>query len=281
MKKILLATTVLAATAGYASADIKLTGSANMGVKYNEDRDNSTYLWNELDFNVIGSGTTDSGIEFGASVSMDSHSDDGTTIDDNSGTFDPIAYISSGGLTIKIGDVYPATDDFGISDIGFDGIGIDDIAEAAWDEGSANLLVTYTIGDTTFYASADGTDGDDWAVAVMGEIAGFGYGLGYEENEESGVVTDITLAQVSYSFGDASLAAVYVSGDYDSYGIQADYKMGDLGLRAVMGWADNALDQTSYGIGASYDLGSGLAVAGGVGSADGTTTADFGVTMKF
>ncbi|MEN8710384.1 MAG: porin, partial [Paracoccaceae bacterium] len=37
MKKVLLATTALVATAGFAAADIKITGGAIVGMKYVED----------------------------------------------------------------------------------------------------------------------------------------------------------------------------------------------------------------------------------------------------
>ena len=72
MKKILFATTALVATAGYAAADITVSGGANMGVKYQEDRaGGETYTYTELDFGINASGTTDSGIEFGASIDLD------------------------------------------------------------------------------------------------------------------------------------------------------------------------------------------------------------------
>lgn len=91
-----------------------------MGVSY--DGTNTT-VSNEIDFGINASGTCDSGIEFGASIDLDaSHSNSASTQDP--GTFDPEVYIAAGGLTLTLGAVDPATDPFGIGDVGFLGLGV-------------------------------------------------------------------------------------------------------------------------------------------------------------
>ena len=74
MKKILLATTMLAATTGFAAAEVTLSGDARMGII--SDFDNAlTPLVNESDLQFTSrarvkftmSGSTDGGLEFGAS----------------------------------------------------------------------------------------------------------------------------------------------------------------------------------------------------------------------
>ncbi|MBR9764294.1 MAG: porin [Rhodobacteraceae bacterium] len=276
MKKILFATTALVVTAGAAAADITISGSANMGVKYDESLvGGETFLYNELDFGINASSTTDSGIEFGASIDLDASMTDDTATQDP-GSFDPEVYISSGGLTLTVGTVDPATDPFGMGDIGFDGIGVDDIGEGAATKSDANVFVEYAMGDYTFSASADGTTGDDWAVAFQGSVSGLGFGVAYEET--AGV--DNTWVDLSYGFGDVTVGAFYVASTDDGYGFEVAYSAGDLTVNFAYSKNDGT-DADAYGVGASYDLGSGLAVAGGVGDIDGATKADFGVTMSF
>ncbi|WP_010141227.1 porin [Oceanicola sp. S124] len=289
MKKILFATTALVVTAGAAAADITLSGSANMGVKYQEGRAaGETFLYNELDFGINASSTTDSGIEFGASIDLDASMTDDTATQDP-GSFDPEVYISSGGLTLTVGTVDPATDPFGIGDIGFDGIGIDDVGEKIGGtgvKGNANVIVEYTMGDYSFAASADGNSGDDWAIAFMGSFSGLDFGIGYNEAAVLGTTVDATWLDLSYGFGDVTVGAFYLhadaagGGEADNYGFEAAYTAGDLTVNFAYSY-DDSTDADAYGVGASYNLGSGLAVAGGVGDVDGTTVADFGVTMSF
>lgn len=278
MKKILFASTALVVTAGAAAADITLSGSANMGVFYDGS---TTILKNEIDFGINASATTDSGIEFGASIDLDAARNNGVTTQGLDGSanginFDPEVYISSGGLTLTVGAVDPASDPMGIGDIGFDDIGIDDAGEGAGSKGAADVIVSYTMGDYTFAASTD-TSGNDWAIAVQGSVADLDFGLAYDE--AAGV--DSTWVDVAYSFGDVTVGAFYVSSNQDGYGLEVAYTAGDL----VVDFAYSKNDTTgadAYGIGAAYNLGGGLGVAGGIGeNAAGDTVADFGVTMAF
>ena len=316
MKKILFATTALVATAGYASADITVTGGANMGVKYVEDRAaGETFLYNELDFNIVGSGTTDSGIEFGASIDLDASLTDESASQDP-GSFDPEAYVSSGGLTLTIGTLDGVSDPFGLPDIGFDGVGVDDVAEdlmggALGVKSGANVMVSYTFGDYNFAAAHDGDD--NWGVSFDGSVNGFTFGIAYEEAND--IVVDefdtffgsipyifadvkSTWLNLGYSFDAFTVGAFYVDMDIDvteftgpttfvtsseseeGYGLSASYTAGDLTVTGV--WADSSTaDDAAYGIDAAYDLGSGLVLKGGVASVNDGTNADLGVIMSF
>ncbi|MBY5971852.1 porin [Ferrimonas balearica] len=317
MKKILFATTALVATAGYASADITFTGAANMGVKYQEDRmvngvsADETFLYTELDFSIVGSGTTDSGIEFGASVDIDSTSDDGVN-SVNEAAYNPTTYISSGGLTLTIGELDGVSDPFGLPDIGFDGVGVDDVAEDLYGgvqgvKAGANVNVSYTFGDYTFNAASDVDD--SWGVSFTGSVNAFTFGIAYEENEDvtpsTGVAAflpagvdsaDIssTWLNLGYSFDAFTVGAFYVDMDIDlydggvdagseseeGYGLSASYTAGDLTVTGV--WADSSTaDDGSYGIDAAYALGTGLVLKGGVASVNDNTHADLGVIMSF
>ena len=65
MKKILFATTALVMTAGMAAAEIKLTGSANIGA--GSHNGNDVIVYNNVTVSASASGATDSGLEFGFS----------------------------------------------------------------------------------------------------------------------------------------------------------------------------------------------------------------------
>ncbi|WP_341863378.1 porin [Gymnodinialimonas sp. 57CJ19] len=70
MKKVLFASTALVATAGIASADIALSGSAEMGVVGGSGA-TVTQFHQDLDITFTMSGETDGGITFGARVDLD------------------------------------------------------------------------------------------------------------------------------------------------------------------------------------------------------------------
>ena len=69
MKKVLFATTALVATAGVASADIALSGVAEMGI--NGGSDTTTEFFQDIDITFTMSGTADNGLSFGAVIDLD------------------------------------------------------------------------------------------------------------------------------------------------------------------------------------------------------------------
>src|SRR6056297_3414964 len=69
MKKILLATTALAATSGAAYADMSVSGSAEIGIIGASNIE--TQLFTDVDVNFSGAGETDNGLAFGFSVDLD------------------------------------------------------------------------------------------------------------------------------------------------------------------------------------------------------------------
>jgi hypothetical protein len=72
MKKVLFATTALVATAGVASADIALSGSAQMGIQGgNNTANDTTQFVQDIDITFTMSGTADNGTTFGAAIDLD------------------------------------------------------------------------------------------------------------------------------------------------------------------------------------------------------------------
>src|SRR6056297_140993 len=282
MKKVLLASTILAFSAGVAAAEMSLTGGANMGVKYNDGvpaGDDELTIHYEVDFAIVGAGETDNGLSFGASLGVDEP--------EAGGVNDAEVFISGNFGTLTIGDVDPATDGFGIADIGFDGIGVDDIAEQYKNAASsADVNYSYSFGDFGVILSADSVT-EDFGAAVTYSGGTWNVGLGYAELEATGEGT--VSIEGGVSFGDFSGNAIYSDwdGGGEGYGIDVSYSgFGAIIVTAAFAGQDGvcidagACDE-GYGIGASYDLGGGAALAGGIGEVNGDSRADFGITMAF
>lgn len=273
MKKVLFASTALVLTAGVASADIVVSGDANMGLKYDGSR---TSVHNEVNFTFAGSGETEGGLSFGGSADIELSSDD-NDFEDSEAT-DPEVFIAYNGLKLTVGNIGEATDS-GLSDIGYDGIGIDDVAEkpdgANNGLGKHNVRVDYAFGDFSVAMSMDSSDGsDDWALALGGSFDAVSFNIGFGETGADDVVN----VKVGYSAGAFGLDALYrESLGEESYGVRGSYTTGDVTVAAMYGENDEG---DAWGIGVDYDLG-GATLAGGIGEAGDETVADLGISFSF
>ncbi|MDZ4394818.1 porin, partial [Cypionkella sp.] len=68
MKKILLSTTLLVATAGVAAAEVTLSGSGRFGLDYAENRAVETQLNYRLRINVDAKFEADNGVTYGGRI---------------------------------------------------------------------------------------------------------------------------------------------------------------------------------------------------------------------
>ncbi|CRK75296.1 Porin [Nereida ignava] len=310
MKNILFATTALVATAGIASADIKITGSANVGLKYTENRasaavaaadaavgvpaaaavvDNSVddvIVHNEIDLNIVASGESDNGIAFGASVDLDASEADQRDTQSGSGANDPEVYFSVNGLTVTVGAVGNAGVVLNTAEVGFDGLNtnihVDAVDDSAVD---GDVHVSYAFGDYTVAASM-GSDSQDSAFSVSGAAGDFTYAVGFASDDSAN--TDYMSFGVGYTMGAYNFQALMVNidnpagtADEDTFGLSAAYTMDAMTFTVAMSDTDAAGSDAAYGIGASYDLGGGLAIKGGFGSVSDKSVADLGLTMSF
>ena len=289
MKKVLFATTALIATAGVASADIALTGAANMGIK-----DNATVsgVHTEIDFNIVASGVSDNGISFGASLDLDGDTTaatSGMTFGESVG--DTEVYISGEFGTITVGDVGVATD-ISISDVGFDGIGADNLSASDVTTGlTADIRWTYSMNGVSLDVAYDSVN-DDTSATVGFSAAGFGVTVGY--GEDANTSDTVTVGKVTYTAGDLSLQAMVSNYDDASAnttdtsgaGIYAAYALTpELSITAAASQNDEgsaAADTDSQGVGFTYNMGGGLTLAGGVGeNASNQSVFDLGFNMSF
>ena len=292
MKKVLFATTALIATAGVASADITLSGSAAMGLKYVEDgaannNANDTVFDSEIDFTISASGTSDNGIAFGAS--MDFGNSETDQVESHDTANDGEVYITYQGVKVIFGDVGGQTKD-AIANPGYQGTGADDLAEAG-DIGNYDVNASFSAGGLAFGVSY-GSDTEDFAVSVSGTAGDVSWGIA-SINDESGA--DVVELTAGYSSGAYSLNGLYAdqSGataatDLKAYGLSVAYAMGATTYTFAMSDTNADNQDANYGVGFSTNLGGGLSFAGGV-SVDGATTAggegitkaDLGFNMAF
>jgi outer membrane protein OmpU len=292
MKKVLFATTALIATAGVASADITLSGSAAVGLRYVENRAqnnnaNSTEIDNEIDFTISGSGVSDNGIEFGASIDFENTERD--QAEGHTGANDGETYISYNGLTITTGDVGGQTVE-NVADVGYQGTGADDLATAA-DVGDYDLNVKYSMNGVSMGVSY-GSDSEDWGVSVAGTVGSLGLSLALINDESA---SDYTELAVSTSVGVASVKATIVdvnavaaANDLTAFGISVGYAIDATTYTFAMSDTNAAAQDPNVGIGFATNLGGGLTFAGGVTSVGATTAggqnttqADLGFNMAF
>jgi outer membrane protein OmpU len=295
MKKLLIASTALVASAGFAAADVSLSGNGNMGVRYDSTgvgtQTQTSAVHSELNFILNGTTTSDGGLQVGGTMALEQ--DNGT-----SAFADTSVFISTNGLTLTFGDVTEAGG-VGIADIGFDGIGVDDVIEGLDEGGAHNVHLAYTF--DKFTVSVSGTVNDSTTAALTAATTGTGVGIVYNDTAGSGLrlgagYQDFIGAgrqvnvSVGYTVGSIAMNAVYLdqSGgvNTDGWGFDFTYKV-DPALSIIVAAADTtaANISPSYGIGATYNLGGGVTLAGGIGSVDEgaahATRADFGLNFTF
>lgn len=287
MKKILLATTLIAASAGFAAAEVAVSGTARMGVA-----DLGTAAGAQFNSRIriifTASGETDGGLSFGGSVRNDQVGTGGPANNDST------VYISGAFGKLTMGDTGNAADALvgQVSGVGY--TSLNSLNELPWiATPKTGALYEYSAGALTFalgssqVSSVAGTSSTMSAAAKYATDA-YSVALGYEDNSAIGSQVSVL---GSATFSGATVKAKVANFDSAAVGVKAvtayalsvDYAINGVGLTAF--YSDNgaAIDPAAYGIGASYDLGGGAVVKGGIVKADWNknTMLDLGVTMSF
>ena len=276
MKKVLLATSALTLSAGFASADVSMSGTGGAGVFGAAGADLSVYSGVDLGFAL--SGASDNGMTFSASLDMGG----GQTLDtgdfeldtQDMGTDDNVSVaIGVSGLTITLSqngvdDLY---DDDIAGDIGISGAmgdltysvvtGLEDAdptslsigysagaisgSVATSDEGDASTVtVTYAMGDITVSAESD-TDraGADTSSVTLTYAMSDGMTVSLENSE------DVNTVSVSYASGAVSVAVEADDAADESWEATMAY---DLGGGATFNLGTNDDETTFAGVGFSF-----------------------------
>lgn len=315
MKKILLATSILAATTGFAAAEVTLSGDARMGLVYNGSDVNFSSRA-RVKFTLAGE--TDTGLSFGASFRADQAlagvNSTGTELTGigaigNTRMGAGTVFISGGFGKLEMGDVVSAGEAVlgDLSAVGYTGLG--DFSDIPYINGDGEqlgqgtgALYSYSASGFGFYMGLyDGDDGTHLAEGTGTLDAGYSVGVSYGTDAftvalaylNNGSVDDVDGAEEiilggSTTFGAASLKGYYA--DFDnagvdkSYGLSVDYTMDAVTLTGFARRDELPEDDVdSFGLGAAYDMGGGAVFKAGVVDSDALedTVADLGITMSF
>ena len=190
-------------------------------------------------------------------------------------------YISGGFGTFTVGDVDAGdTMASGIADIGYDGIGVDDVAEKLRGESYRDFLYEFSAGGVSFGVSSV-AGGDSSAMGIKYSLDPVSVGLGYARKGGENVVS----VGVGAGLGGVSANIMYSrrsDGD-TAAGMDASFSAAD-NMTVTVAGASNTIegDKTSaFGIGLTFDLGGGAELGTGVGSIGGDTKADLGLNLVF
>ena len=250
MKKVLLATSALTLSAGFASADVSMSGTGGAGVFGANGADLSVYSGVDLGFAL--SGASDNGMTFSASLDM------------------------GGGQTLDAGDFELDTQDMGVDDnvsvtIGVSGLtivlsqnGVDDLYD---DDKAGDIGISGAMGDLT-YSVATGLEDDDPTSLSVGYTAGAISGSVATSDDG-----DASNVSISYAMGDITISA---ESDTDRAGadtssVTVSYAMSD-GMTVSL---ENSEDVNELSV--AYTSG---AISVGI-SADDAATESWEATMAY
>lgn len=272
MKKVLLATTALAMTAGMAAAEVSLSGYAEIGV-----RDNGSDIRMHHDFDVTFtlSGETDGGLAFGATIDLD-EVPAGISNDGN----DSSVFVSGDFGTITMGDTDGAFD-WAMQEVGFGTTLADDHTTHAGFNGNSGLdgglndagdqlaRYDYSFGDLAFAVSAevgDGSSSDDIigvGLKYSADLGGteLGIGLGYQDGAFNGgaaAAAAFTTSGVTIA-GDGDVAGVSLSADLaGGFSVRLNYSQFDADIvvtttGAATATANVEVDHMAIGVAYAID----------------------------
>jgi len=318
MKKILLTTTAMVAFAGAASAEVTLSGYAEMGIIGGNATE--TRFHHDFDVKFTLSGETDNGLTFGATIDLDEVSA-GISNEGN-----PSAVFISGGFgTLTMGDTDGALD-WALTEGGnVANPGTLNDEETTHDAYRGNYADGFQDGQILRYNNTFG----DFGVAVSVELDdtgtnSTGYALGVKYNIDLGGTTVALGAGIqqayAHSLGTTTVWGLGVApnADTDVIGVSATATFAN-GLSAGVNWSNyefNGIDSTdhlqiglgyttgalslhanyadvssdnagldaiggSYAIAVAYDLGGGAAVKAGYNDDDIGSNWSMGLALSF
>ena len=278
MKKILLASTALVATTGFAAAEMSWSGSANMGMTYSDN--GTTKVHTEIDLGMAATGETDGGIGWKVEMGLDSNTTDGTAA--KAADAGSVSITGDFG-TIRVGAVSTAGTTVGIGDVGFDGSAVDTAAHKGRHTGSTTPDVqwNYTMDDIAIHASTE-TSTDDTAVAVSWTSGSMAIAVSHSAAGASAATANALSVGTSVGgFAVEVTAASHSTAAYDSVGMSASMPVDGLGTVTFITGSNDTDAKSSYGLGFAKALGGGATLKGYYGSVNGNDVADLGIGFSF
>lgn len=296
MKKVLFTTTALVASAGIASAEVSLSGYAEIGVKGSDSIE--TQFHNDIDVKFSLSGATDNGLTFGATIDLDEINNSAEV--GGLGTLNRSSVFVSGDWgTLTMGDTDGAFDRV-MQEVGSGTSIADDHTTHAGFNGNSGLdgaydgqilRYDYSFGDFSIAASLelDDTGAGDPTYGIGGKFSTdmggvmLGFGLGYQAND----VDDIWGISASADMGNGFGAVVNYSDrsgatDITHTGLGISFETGPHLVGFNWGQFDTAgVTTDGYGLVYNYDLGGGAVAMAGYGDGDTGSSWSLGLGLSF
>ena len=287
MKNILFATTALVATAGIASADVSLSGAANVGIVNNGTAAAQDNMYQNMSITATMAGETDGGLTFGASLTVRN----GDDVDLDAGDLQLNDVANAGDITAlsdtSFGSIY-VSGDFG--KLTFDRNGLDNVMDDDYDD--MDVQYDYSVGDLSVSVTADidnndaaSTDHNDWAAKVgytmgaikltaatddsgesdvtvaytLNDMIGLSVNLDSDGQTVSSVVESEATVKATYSNAGITGHLALTDDDDDSWEVGFGYTAGAMAFGVTVGEDGDGTDNDTD-ITASYDLGGGMSV---------------------
>jgi outer membrane protein OmpU len=274
MKNLLIASTALVASAGFAVADLSLSGAANVGILDNSADD--AFFYNNVSVTAAMSGETDNGLTFGASLTFragnDVDLDVGDLGDNSENEFSDVDDVDNDVGNVDLGNIYVSG---GFGKLTFDRDGIDNVHN---DDIQHDVMYEHTLGNVAFSATYnlnnENTAGDEFSAKVAYTANPVTFTFKTDDSGEA----DATLAYVMNDMITASI-------NYDTDGQTTEAKKTTVkaaysnnGLTAHLALADDGDDQWELGLGyAANDL----SVAAVIAENDGTGSTETDLTASY
>ena len=260
MKKILFATTALVATAGVASAEMSVSGSAELGV-VGGDAYATSQPWTDVEVTFAGSVEAENGLSFGATVQLDeapgphATDDDGATwfiafgparldAGDTDGAFDAAMYEVGGPGTID--DTETAYRGY-TGNSGMDGIYDGQVVRFTYTFGGISAFLSTEVDDTSTYDSQYGI-----GLRYSGEFGGISLGAGIGMQEGDSDLADASVAATNAAFAALppapSSAQVLAAATHRLQSIAGvSFQIGVAGFTTTLGYSEG-----TYGDGSTF-----------------------------
>jgi outer membrane protein OmpU len=317
MKKVLLASTMLVATASVAAADITFNGYGRFGLLYaetDEEGVSDTRIEQRFRLNIVGTAETDGGVQFGARVRIENN-DDSDGNGNASSVRAPEFNVSAGGFRLDVGNTSDVIDSGDVVDFYGYGVGLTSFLEQStgWFTGfpvsgiSGSSSVVPTIkarySYDAFTVAASYTDNalddtrEEWQIGAGYSFGDWNVGAAFGNEDFGTDDNDFWAASVGGMI--SGVGVTLLVGDSDiqddvSYGATVMFPIG-AATEIRFAVSDNGMDsdnpavvdgdegdETAYAIGFRHSLGGGVSLRGGVGeNSFGDTVGDLGVIFDF
>jgi len=297
MKKVLLTTSALTMImSGAAFAEVKIGGSARIGIEYNGTAGAQEWdVEKRTTFNIDASTSTDNGLTLGARIRL--RSDEGTAA---SGVSASYVYVGNDVFKLTVGNHHSAIETLpGLyaNSVGLTGLG--------WNGLPTNDQTTGTFDWSSFSSGGGGSD----VVRLDASFGGADFVLAYADFNNSTSSDDELSASIAYNFGDWTVAVAHqdvdgtgttvatIGGSFGNFDVDLGFADNDgtnkwtvgvgtsldsgLGLRAYVSDEDATGQDMVFGLGATYSLGGAVLVGGVTQTESGDTRADFGIRTSF